>query len=410
MQVPQARQTARAAGDSAQPESRWLAGAGGRRTVGPVSGSVSTPEAGLCGRCTHQRQVRSARGATYLLCGRSRDNPAYPRYPGLPVRRCNGYVPAMLHRTLEVEGLRLHLAEQGEGPLVLLLHGFPESWYSWRHQLPALAEAGFRAVAPDQRGYADSDAPEAPESYDVVQLAQDAASLLDALGETRAVVVGHDWGAQVAWQMALLHPQRVRAVVGMSVPHGGRSSSAPLPRLRKAYADAFFYMLYFQQPGVAEAELEADVRRSLRMFYYSGSGEAPAGSAFSARPKSAKLLDTMLDTDTLPAWLSAADLDYYTAQFEHSGFRGPLCWYRNLNRNWERTAALAGKRVEQPALFIAGERDPVLGWSTRALERMAEQVPGLREQLLLPGCGHWVQQERAHEVNAALLRFLGQLE
>jgi pimeloyl-ACP methyl ester carboxylesterase len=313
------------------------------------------------------------------------------------------------HRTLQTRHLRMHIAEQGQGPLVLLLHGFPESWYSWRHQLQALAAAGYHAVAPDQRGYGETDQPDAIEAYDVVTLADDVAALIDALGERQAVVIGHDWGAPVAWHAALLHPERVRAVVGMSVPYAGRPPSSPLARLQETFKDIFFYILYFQQPGVAEAELQADVRRSLRMFYFSGSGDAPAGSAFSPHPKTVKLLETMRDPAQLPPWLTEADLDYYTERFERSGFRGPLHWYRNFDRSWQRTAALAGKKVEQPALFIAGERDPVIAWSQRQLERMPEAVPRLRESVLLPGCGHWVQQERRAEVNAALLRFLAQL-
>jgi pimeloyl-ACP methyl ester carboxylesterase len=366
-------------------------------------------EAGQCENCAHARRIASARGSSFVLCERSRLDPSFRRYPRLPVRGCPGYVPSMLHRTVETNGIRLHLVEQGEGPLVLLLHGFPESWYSWRHQLAFLAQAGYRAVAPDQRGYGDSDKPYAIEAYDQVTLVSDAVGILDALGEKQAVVVGHDWGAPVAWHMSLLHPERVRAVVGMSVPHGGRGRSSPLPRLREVFKDIFFYMLYFQDPGVAEAELEADVRKSLRSFYASASGDALEGRAFTPHPQSAKLLDTMSDPGRAPSWLSETDLDYFTSQFEEGGFRGPLNWYRNFDRTWDRTASLADKKVEQPAMFIAGERDPVLAWSRRQLERMTEVVPNLRESLILPGCGHWVQQERPAEVNAALQRFLGQL-
>jgi pimeloyl-ACP methyl ester carboxylesterase len=317
------------------------------------------------------------------------------------------------HRDVRIEpqGIRLHLAEAGEGPLVLLLHGFPESWYSWRHALAALAAAGYHAVAPDQRGYGGSDKPHAIEAYDVVTLAADVAGLMDALGERQAVVVGHDWGAPVAWHTALLHPERVRGVVGMSVPYGGRGSSPPLARLKEIFKDAFFYILYFQELGVAEAELQADVRRSLRTFYYSASGDAPQGSAFVPRPKTAKLLETMADCgdDALPSWLSQTDLDYYTEQFERGGFRGPLNWYRNIDRNFALTPSLRGKRIEQPAMFIAGDREPVLAWSKGQLERMSEIMPRLTESLILPGAGHWIQQERPAEVNAALLRFLAAL-
>jgi pimeloyl-ACP methyl ester carboxylesterase len=312
---------------------------------------------------------------------------------------------------LESRGIRLHVAEAGEGPLVLLLHGFPESWYSWRHALRALADAGYHAVAPDQRGYGGSDKPHAIEAYDIVTLAGDVVALMDALGERQAVVVGHDWGAPVAWHTALLHPERVRGVVGMSVPHGGRGSSSPLARLRDIFKDVFFYILYFQEPGVAEAELEADVRRSLRTFYYSASGDAPVGSAFIPRPKTAKLLETMADCgdDALPPWLSRQDLDYYTEQFTRGGFRGPLNWYRNFDRSFELTSSLAGKRIEQPAMFIAGEREPVLAWSRAQLERLPTIAPRLTESLIVPGAGHWIQQERPAEVHAALLRFLAAL-
>ncbi|HEY2733759.1 MAG TPA: alpha/beta hydrolase, partial [Polyangiales bacterium] len=264
---------------------------------------------------------------------------------------------ATTHRTIETNGIRLHIAEQGKGPLVLLLHGFPESWYSWRHQLPALADAGYHAVAPDLRGYGDSDKPHEIEAYDTVELAADIAGLISALGERSAVVVGHDWGAPVAWHSALLHPDRVRAVVGMSVPHAARSKHPPLARLRELFKDVFFYMIYFQDEGVAERELEADVRASLRKFYLSAEGEVRTGRAFATHPKSAKLLDTLFDDGRSPSCMTEQDLDYFTSQFEKSGFRGPLNFYRNFDRNWERTAPLQDAKITQPALFIAGKLD-----------------------------------------------------
>jgi pimeloyl-ACP methyl ester carboxylesterase len=316
---------------------------------------------------------------------------------------------ALTHRMLDTNGIRLHVAEQGSGPLVLLLHGFPESWYSWRHQLQALADAGYHAVAPDLRGYGDSDKPEAITAYDQFELAADVSGLISALGETRAVVVGHDWGAPVAWHTSLLHPQQVRAVVGLSVPHGGRGRPEPLARMRSAFEGMFFYMLYFQAEGVAEAELEADVRTSLRKFYLAASGEAPPRSAFSAHAPATKLFDTLFDDGRIPSFMTSADLDYYTAQFEKSGFRGPINFYRNMDRTWERTACLQGAKVAQPALFIAGSSDPVLVFAAKQLERMPQLVPLLRETLLIPGCGHWVQQERPAETNRALLDFLRDL-
>jgi pimeloyl-ACP methyl ester carboxylesterase len=313
---------------------------------------------------------------------------------------------AITHRSVDTGRVRLHVAEQGTGPLVVLVHGFPESWYSWRHQLPALAAAGYRAVAFDQRGYGESERPESIEAYDQVELAADVAALIDALGERDAVVIGHDWGAMVAWHTTLLHPEHVRAVVGMSVPFGGRPPAPPLARMQALFKDMFFYMLYFQAPGVAEAELGRDIRASLRKFYLSASGEVPLDAMIKISPKDSTLLPTLFDDGRTPAFLTESDLDYYVSRFAQSGFRGPLNFYRNFDRTWERTAQLAGAHITQPALFIAGERDPVILFSQKQLQRMPDVIPSLRRTALVPGAGHWVQQERPAEVNALLLEFL----
>jgi pimeloyl-ACP methyl ester carboxylesterase len=307
-------------------------------------------------------------------------------------------------RTLTANGIRMRIAEEGAGPLVLLLHGFPESWYSWRHQLPALAAAGFRVVAPDQRGYGGTDAPQAIEDYDILHLADDAVGLLDSLGERQAVVVGHDWGAPVAWHCALLHPERFRAVAALSVPYVGRSPTAPLDMFRAMAGEHFFYILYFQEPGVAERELEGDVRATMRRFLYAASGDVVEPLDFWRKPNTAKFLDGLPDPQTLPPWLTEADLDYFAGEFRRSGFRGGLNWYRNLDRNWQLTADLAHAKVTQPALFIAGERDGVLAMIP--VDAMRPLVPNLTRLVMLPGCGHWTQQERPAEVNAALRRFL----
>jgi pimeloyl-ACP methyl ester carboxylesterase len=311
-----------------------------------------------------------------------------------------------IHRRIPTNGIHLHVAEQGEGPLVLLLHGFPESWFSYRHQLSALADAGYRAVAPDLRGFGDSDRPHAVEAYDQIELAADVAGLIDAYGGEPAVVVGHDWGAPVAWHSALLHRDKVRAVVGMSVPYGGRSPHAPLPRMRELFKDIFFYMLYFQEEGVAEAELEANVRESLRQFYLSISGDVPADAAFKVYPPSSRLFETLYDDGRVPSFLCEADLDVYAAQYERSGFRGPLNLYRNFDRTWQRLAAVPSFTLSQPALFIAGDRDPVIAFSAKQLSRMPTLVPHLQRTLLVPGAGHWIQQERPELTNQALLEFL----
>ena len=308
------------------------------------------------------------------------------------------------HRTIETNGINMRIAEAGEGPLVLLLHGFPELWYSWRHQLPALAAAGYRAVAPDVRGYGGTDAPEAIDSYTMLDHVADAVGVLDALGEESAVIVGHDWGAPMAWHGALLHPERFPAVAALSVPYTPRPPAPPTQLMKRLFQDRFFYMLYFQEPGLAEAELEADVRRSMRLMLYDASGDAPRSAWQAQRPKDAKLLDEMRDPERLPPWLTEADIDYYTAEFERTGFRGGLNRYRNMDRDWEQSAHLAGAAVQQPALFVAGERDGVLRFT--GTDAMKASVPNLRNVVILPGCGHWTQQERPAEVNSALIEFL----
>jgi pimeloyl-ACP methyl ester carboxylesterase len=310
-------------------------------------------------------------------------------------------------RFLQANGLRHHVLEAGSGPLVLLLHGFPEGSHSWRHQLGALADAGYHAVAPDVRGYGQTDAPPDIASYRMRELVADAAGLVEALGERTAVVVGHDWGAVIAWHCALLRPDRFHAVAALSVPLAPRPPAAPTVVLKQRTAGSFFYMLYFQEPGVAEAELEADIRRSLRLIYFNASGEGSPVGGFLGKPAGAKLLDGMVDPPVLPAWLTEQDLDAYVADFQRSGFRGPLNRYRNMDRDWEELADVGDAKVTIPALFVAGEKDLVL--VPDAVERMKARVPDLRGVVLLPGAGHWIQQERPVETNAALLGFLGQV-
>ena len=267
------------------------------------------------------------------------------------------------HSIVDTNGIRMHIAEAGVGPLVVLCHGFPESWYSWRHQLTALAEAGFRAVAPDMRGYGKTDRPAAIDQYSLLHLVGDIVGLVDALGESTAVVAGHDWGAPVAWHAALLRPERFRGVIGLSVPFRPRGSVRPttaMPQTR----DAVFYQLYFQEPGVAEAELERDThttdppapRRRVRRRWR-GAAAASLGWCHAA----AGFLDFKGDSEAaLPAWLTEADIDFYAAEFKRTGFRGGLNWYRNIDRNWELLAAWKGAKVMVPALYVAGDRDLVV--------------------------------------------------
>lgn len=312
------------------------------------------------------------------------------------------------HRFVETNGIRMSLIEAGQGPLVLLCHGWPESSHSWRHQLKALADAGFHAVAPDQRGYGQTDRPEAIDQYTLLHLVGDLVGLVAALEERTAVIVGHDWGAMVAWTAALLRPDLFRAVAALSVPLLPRARARPTDQMKKIFGDDFFYQLYFQQPGVAEAELERDVRATLRRVLFSASAAGRARLERGAARQAKCFLDTTIEPETLPTWLSEADLDHYAAEFQRSGFRGPLNWYRNIDRNWELLGAFAGVLVQPPALFLAGKLDPVLrfpGYS-KALERMKDLVPGLRRVELLDDCGHWIQQEKAEETSTILLEFL----
>jgi pimeloyl-ACP methyl ester carboxylesterase len=310
------------------------------------------------------------------------------------------------HRTIKTNGINMHIAEAGEGPLVLLIHGWPESWYSWRHQLPALAAAGYHAVAPDVRGYGHTDAPQPIEAYSMKQMTADYAGLLDALGEKTAVVAGHDWGAPMAWDSAILYPDRYRAVIGLSVPYGPRPPAPPVQIMRQLFADSFFYIVYFQDPGIAEAELEADPRRSMRLILYAASGDAPPAPGFAGKPKGAGLLDGMTDPKELPRWLSEEDLDYFASEFKRTGFRGGINRYRNMDRDWEELPRLAGARVTQPALFIYGSKDGVVAMNPKSIETMKEHCDDLRSIVMLPGAGHWTQQERPDETNAALIEFL----
>jgi pimeloyl-ACP methyl ester carboxylesterase len=315
-------------------------------------------------------------------------------------------VTGVRHRFVETNGIRLHVAEQGEGPLVLLCHGFPESWYSWRHQLEALADAGFHAVAPDMRGYGQSDRPADIDQYTLLHLVGDMVGLVGALGAESAVIAGHDWGAPVAWHAALLRPDRFRGIIALSVPFRPRGASRPTSVMPQT-DDTVFYQLYFQTPGVAEAELERDVRDSIRRLAYSGSGERQGSRLFMV-PRSGGFLTHTTSPDSLPSWLTEADIDFYAAEFSRAGFRGGLNWYRNIDRNWELLGPYAGARVMVPALYVAGDRDLVVTFPgmDQLIPNLSKFVPNLRKTVMLPGCGHWTQQERPREVNAAMLEFL----
>ena len=316
---------------------------------------------------------------------------------------------AATRRDIAANGITLRITEQGSGPLVLLCHGWPELAHSWRHQIPALAAAGYRVVAPDMRGYGGSSAPHEITAYAITSLVGDMVALVAALGESRACIVGHDWGAAVAWSAAMMRPDLFEAVAALSVPHRPRNPAGPpLALLRKAGLENF-YWFHFNKEGVAEAEFEADIPAALRRVLVGGSGDAPrdrdmtltlvAGGGF---------LDRLADPKMLPAWLTEADIEVFASAFRAKGFRGPFNWYRNIDRNWEISAPWQGAKIQPPALFVAGTRDAVISSpiGRGAVETLEATVPNLRGKILIDGGGHWIQQERPAEVNVALLEFL----
>ncbi len=315
--------------------------------------------------------------------------------------------PGISERRVATNGITLNIAEAGEGPLVLLLHGFPESWYSWRHQFAPLVDAGYHVVAPDMRGYGKSDRPTEITDYCQSEVVADIIGLIPALGHKTAIVIGHDWGAPTAWATALHHADVVRAVGGLSVPFMPRSPVQPMPMLREMFKGQFFYQLYFQEPGVAEAEFEADIRRSLRKFLILGGGETDLAS-LPVRSEHDDMLSGLPEPETLPSWLSEADLDFYAGEFTRSGMRGPINYYRNHDLYWERTAG-APMTIRQPAMFVAGTNDGVVMMAAAAIEMMPHFVTDLRINAMIPGIGHWTQQEAPDAVNAHILDFLKQV-
>jgi len=311
------------------------------------------------------------------------------------------------HLSVNSNGIRIHLAECGTGPLVIFVHGFPESWYSWRYQLPAVAAAGYRAVAIDVRGYGRSSAPAAVEDYRMVKKVGDIVGLVAALGEQQATLVGHDWGAPIVWTSALLRPDLFRGVAGISVPYNPPGGPVrPTDMFAAMRSEERFYIDYFQQPGVAEAELEKDVRLWLLGFYYSASGDAPPNVP-NLGMVGKEMQDKFLYPETMPKWLSDRDLDVYAGEFEYTGFSGGLNRYRNVDRDWEDLAGFTGRPIEIPALFVGGSRDGPTIMAAPAIEKFPETLPKLHASHIIEGSGHWIQQERPEETNAALLEFLG---
>jgi len=313
------------------------------------------------------------------------------------------------HRTITTNGVDLFIAEAGEGPLVVLSHGWPECWYSWRHQLTALAEAGFHAVAPDQRGYGRSTCPPEIDDYTIMHLVGDLVGLVEEMGETEATLVGHDWGSIITWAAAQLRPDVFTKIAVLSVPTLPRRPMRPMDMYRQLFGDRFFYQLYFQTPGVAEHEFQNDIPSTIRKMLYGASGVNERTQMFDltdSPPATNFMLQSMADPgDDIGDWVTPADVDYFVESFELSGFRGGLNWYRNLDRNWELMGAMAGRKIEQPTMFITGDRD-VVPWNDDFEAGMRSVVPGVEQIHVLPGIGHWTQQEAADDVNRLLVSFL----
>ncbi len=317
-----------------------------------------------------------------------------------------GVDPAVVRRrTVTRDGVDLAVLDAGEGFPVVLAHGFPELGYSWRHQIPALVAAGCRVLVPDQRGYGLSSRPAAVEDYDIAHLTDDLLALLDDIGEERAVFVGHDWGAIVVWQLALLAPERVAGVVGMSVPFVPRGAMPPTQLMRQVLGDSFFYMLYFQEPGVADADLGRDPATTMtRMLAGLKMTELPEVDPAAMADDGRGFVERLPEADGLPEWLHQDELDHYIAEFSRTGFTGGINWYRNLDRNWGLTEHLAGAKVAPPALFVGGSADVVLLMTPPAIAE--GWLDDHRGNVLVDGAGHWVQQEKPEEVNAALVDFI----
>ena len=317
-------------------------------------------------------------------------------------------MPEITHRFVTTNGIKMHLAEAGAGPLVLLCHGFPESWYSWRHQLRALADAGFHAIAPDMRGYGQTDQPKEIEAYDIFQLTGDLVGLVNAAGGAPVMIVGHDWGAWITQAAALFRPDLFRAVALLSVPFLPRAPISPSAWEQQKYPGKIFYQQIFRSPG-AEEIFEADVRGSIVGALYTASGEPPADQRwkFAIDPNEAPNL--MPPAPKKPSFVTDEDIEFFVGEFKRSGFAGGLNYYRNVDRNWALTPFLNGAKLPQPTLFVAGDRDGVLGFWGEEVDAMERNVPHLVKKVILPGVGHWTQQERPVEVNRLLIEFLNGL-
>jgi len=308
-------------------------------------------------------------------------------------------------------GISMRVAEAGSGPAVLFIHGWPESWYSWRHQLEGLAAQGYRVIAPDMRGYGETDSPAEASQYSVDILAKDVVGVLDALNIDKATLVGHDWGAMVVWNTAVFHPQRFNGVIGMSVPYVPRADRPPLEIWKEQMGENFFYITYHNEPGgVAEAEYDSDPRAMITALY--ASPDTPREDPVITDPKRSAggFIGRLGTPKEIPSWITQQELDYYISEFTRSGFRGGVNYYRNFDTNWHLTADV-DPVLQIPSAFISGRADMVIGGAdeTGLKAMMGPLMSDLREITLIDNIGHWVQQEAPTETNAAIVRFIESL-
>ncbi len=344
-------------------------------------------------------------------------------------------MPEQKSRFVQVGGTRLHIVEQGEGPLVLLVHGFPELWYSWRFQLPAIADMGYRAVAVDQRGYGRSSKYWNPDAYRLGPLVADLVGLVAELGEKSAILIGHDWGAPVVWTAAWRHPDIFRGVLGMSVPFSGRGQIAlpgnpfgdmPPHEIHEKIAGpgADFYQIYFGALEGIIDEIESDLRSWVRDLMWTVSGDAAAAAGVNLKdtdpvewtregalclPHGQQMRARFATPDAMPAWLTDRDLDVFVEALEGSGFAGPLSFYRNLENNWHDLADLDGTPLTVPAMFLGAEYDVATWWGKEAIDRADGVMTNWLGSHVIDGAGHWLQQERPEETNRVIERFLASL-
>jgi len=307
-----------------------------------------------------------------------------------------------------LNNINIYAKEIGEGPLVIMVHGWPESWYSWRYQLKPIADLGYKVLAIDVRGYGQSSKPYEVEKYDMLSLVGDIINIINKENVENAILIGHDWGAPICWSTAALHPDKIKAVIGLSVPHARRGSISNIELWRQIYKDNFFYQTYFQAEGVAEKELEKDIGSSLRKIYYWISAEGHDAKVRTNFDKDSELLDGLIDPDPFPNWLSSNDLDFYINEFKNSGFRGPINRYRNQDRDWEKIPELSTLKIEVPSFFIGGGKDSVRKFlkGHDIYENPGKNCTNFYGKLIIEEAGHWVQQEAPQKTTDGIISFL----